>query len=46
MGSIGELETQLLIAVDSGYLHKESPVFEILERVPRSVGGLHEGTRT
>ena len=46
MGSTSELETQLLIAVDLGYLDKESPVFEILERVSKLVSGLHKSIRT
>lgn len=46
MGSISELETQLLIAVDLGYLDKESPVFDGLERVSRLVSGLHRSVRT
>ena len=32
MGSISELETQLLIAVDLGYLPKDAPVFALLEQ--------------
>jgi four helix bundle protein len=46
MGSISELETQLLIAVDLGYLDKESTIFEKLERVSKLVGGLHKSVRT
>ena len=45
MGSISELETQLLIAVDLGYLDKASPVFEILEQVSKLVSGLHNSVR-
>ena len=45
MGSISELETQLLIAVDLGYLDKDSPIFEMLERVSKLVSGLHKSIR-
>ena len=41
-GSIRELETQLLIAVDLGYLPSEHKSFAALERVPRFVTGLHK----
>src|SRR5579872_633619 len=41
MGSISELETQLLIAVDLGYLGADDPVFEQLEQVSRLLTGLH-----
>ena len=46
MGSISELETQLLIAVDLGYLDKKSPIFETLERVSKPISGLHKSVRT
>jgi len=41
-GSISELETQLLIAVDLGYLPNGHQVFASLERVSRFVTGLHK----
>ena len=46
MGSISELETQLLIAVDLGYLDKDSPIFEMLERVSKLVTGLNKSVRS
>lgn len=39
-GSLSELETQLLIAVDLGYLSGEHQAFAALERVSRLVSGL------
>jgi four helix bundle protein len=45
MGSISELETQLLIAVDLEYLDKDSPVFGSLERVSKLVSGLYKTVR-
>jgi four helix bundle protein len=45
-GSISELETQLLIAVDLGYLDKESTIFDKLERVSKLVVGLHKSVRS
>jgi len=46
MGSISELETQLLIAVDLGYPDKESTIFDKLERVSKLVVGLHKSVRS
>lgn len=40
-GSISEIETHLLIAVDLGYLDGQSPIFTMLERVSKLVSGLH-----
>lgn len=40
-GSVSELETQLLIAADLGYLSAEHSVFALLERVSRLITGLH-----
>jgi len=40
-GSLSELETQLLIAVDLGYLPREHDTFSLLERVSRLITGLH-----
>ncbi len=45
MGSISELETQLLIAVDLGYLDGEAPIFTLLKRVSKLVSGLHKSVR-
>ena len=42
MGSISELETQLLIAVDLGYLDKDSPIFGKLEQASKLVSGLQK----
>jgi len=42
MGSISELETQLLIAVDLGYLPNNTSAFALIERVSKLVHGLHE----
>ena len=41
-GSLSELETQLLIAADLGYLRKEHRAFALLERVSRLITGLHK----
>ena len=41
-GSLSELETQLLIAVDLGYLSSEHKAFASMERVSRFVKGLHK----
>lgn len=41
MGSTSELETQLLIAVDLGYISDNTPAFDLLERVSKLVHGLH-----
>lgn len=45
MGSISELETQLLIAVDLDYLGADDPVFEQLEQVSRLLTGRHKSVR-
>ena len=39
-GSLSELETQMLISVDLGYLPKDSEVFPCLERVAKLLAGL------
>ena len=46
MGSISELETQLLIACDLGYLDDDSPIFEKLEKTSRLLSGLHKSVRS
>ena len=45
-GSLSELETQLLIAVDLGYLPNEHQAFASLERVSRFVTGLYKKLMT
>ena len=40
MGSISELDTQLMIAASLGYLTEDDPVFGGLERVSRLLAGL------
>jgi len=40
-GSISELETQSLIAVELGYLDARHEIFQLLERVARLVTGFH-----
>lgn len=46
MGSISELETQLLIAVDLGYLDVDSSVFRVPEQASKLINGLHKRVRT
>jgi four helix bundle protein len=41
-GSLSELETQLLIAADLGYMERKHPVFGSLDRVSRLITGLHK----
>jgi four helix bundle protein len=45
-GSISELETQLLIAVNLGYLSNTAPAFDDLERVSKLVHGLQKRVRS
>ena len=40
-GSLSELETQLIIAVELGYLESTHEVFTVLEQVSRLITGLH-----
>ncbi|MBY0271643.1 MAG: four helix bundle protein [Burkholderiales bacterium] len=40
-GSLSEMETQLLIAVDLGYLSPDHGAFSLLEKVSRLISGLH-----
>ncbi|MBI2295928.1 MAG: four helix bundle protein [Betaproteobacteria bacterium] len=42
MGSISELETQLLIAADLGYVQRDATAFALLERVSKLVHGLQK----
>ena len=41
-GSLSELETQLLIAVELGYVKREHDLFPLLDRVSRLITGLHK----
>jgi four helix bundle protein len=41
-GSLSELETQLLIAVDLGYLDGNNEIFNVLDKVSRLITGLHK----
>jgi four helix bundle protein len=41
-GSLSELETHLLIAVDLAYMRSEDPVFELVSRVSKLLTGLHK----
>ena len=40
-GSLSELETQLMISADLGYLPIDHDIFAQLERVAQLLGGLH-----
>ncbi|HSO07499.1 MAG TPA: four helix bundle protein [Pelomicrobium sp.] len=44
-GSVSELETQLVIAVELGYLASDDDLFVVLDRVSRLVTGLHKAVR-
>ena len=41
-GSLSELETQLLIGKDLGYLKEDGNLFDLLEHVSRLITGLHK----
>ena len=41
-GSLSELETQLLIATDLGYIKNHDPVFELVDLVSRLITGLRK----
>ena len=41
-GSLSELETQLLISAELGYLDGKHAVFELVEEVSRLLAGLHK----
>jgi four helix bundle protein len=45
IGSISEIETQLLIAIDLGYLTEDASVFTLLEQVSKLVNGLWKSAR-
>ena len=40
-GSLSELETQLLISAELGYLDQKHGVFQLVEEVSRLLSGLH-----
>ena len=40
-GSLSELETQLLISADLGYLDRENSVFDLTQYVAKLLAGLH-----
>jgi len=46
IGSISEIETQLLIAVNLGYLTDSASVFTLLEQVSKLVNGLWKSVRS
>ena len=41
-GSLSELETQLLISTDLGYMEREHPMFSSVDKVSRLITGLHK----
>jgi four helix bundle protein len=41
-GSLSELETHLLIAVDLDYVRSQDPIFDLLDRVSQLLTGLHK----
>ena len=45
-GSLSELETQLLIATDLGYIKNNDPVFDLVDLVSRLITGLHKTVRS
>ena len=45
-GSLRELETQLLISADLGYIEKTDATFDTVDRVSRLITGLHKTVRT
>jgi four helix bundle protein len=44
-GSLSELETQILISADLGYLPREHEIFEKVEEVSRLVAGLQKSVQ-
>ncbi len=44
-GSLSELETQLLISAELGYLQRENEIFEKLEVVSRLIAGLQKSVQ-
>jgi four helix bundle protein len=45
-GSLSELETHLLIAVDLDYMRGQDPIFDLVSRVSRLLTGLHKSLNT
>jgi four helix bundle protein len=45
-GSLSELETQLLISADLGYIENNNPIFNTVDRVSRLITGLRKSVRT
>jgi four helix bundle protein len=45
-GSLSELETQLLIASDLGYINSDHPIFGVVDQVSRLITGLHKSVRS
>ena len=45
-GSLSEVETQLLIAAELGYLDRKHAIFERVEEVSRLLSGLHKNGST
>ena len=45
-GSSSELETQMLIAADLGYIKEKDPIFALLNRASRLLTGLHKTIQT
>jgi four helix bundle protein len=41
-GSLSELETQLILASDLGYMSLENPIFDTVDRVSKLITGLHK----
>jgi four helix bundle protein len=41
-GSLSELETQLLIAGELGYISVEHPIYQTVDRVSKLIAGLHK----
>ena len=44
-GSLSELETQLLIAMDLGYVANNDSIFSTVDRVSKLITGLHKSIR-
>ena len=44
-GSLSELETQMIIAVELGFLSAEHEIFSHLERVGKLLSGLHRSIK-
>ena len=41
-GSLSELETQLLLSAELGYMKRDSEIFQLAERVAKLLSGLHK----